>query len=101
MIIKVPNSAYYKYHTEGTKEHYYSWNYSSLGNILNRFFPSVKIYKSKRYAVEIRTFNRIKRTWFYVKWFFWHFLEPYLELTAICRKDPLVSKEALGVRTMD
>ncbi len=85
VIIKVPNSSHFKYYSESSG-HIYSWNYWTLKYFLQKLFPYVKIMLSQRF-ISIFNYSKPKKLVYYLKWYFWHHLSPYNELTAICKKE--------------
>ncbi len=46
IIIQVPNASYFKFKMEH-EEHLFSWNYSTLTNLLTRVFVDFKVFTSK------------------------------------------------------
>lgn len=76
-IIKVPNSVYFKWKDEAT-EHIFSWNQSTLYNLLGRYFPKVTINPTER---EVGV-TRLKKILYLIITLF----HRKNEITAICVK---------------
>jgi len=76
VIIQVPNASYSKFKLEH-EEHLFSWNYSTLNNLLAKVFDNFEVFTSKRYNAN-RTY--LKKIVFAIACLF---LKEN-ELTAIC-----------------